>query len=77
MQGDHRKYVICAEYLRVSQRFLLSYQLDKIDKIMSMFVLVSRLLLATLEAWLFFENWGTNFTPELSNRMFLANFSNT
>ena len=51
----------------------LSTGLAKNDKIMSMFVLFSRLL-AILKVWLFFENGGTNLTPKQSNMIFWSNF---
>ena len=54
----------------------LSSCLAKNNKIISMFVLLSRLL-AILKVWLFFRNGGTNFILKQSNRMFLVNFSKT
>ena len=51
----------------------LSTGLAKNDKIMSMFVLFSRLF-GHLKVWLFFENGGTNLTPKQSNMVFWSNF---
>ena len=43
--------------------------LAKNNKIMSMFVQLSRLF-AVFKVWLFFENGKTNLTPKQSSRMF-------
>ena len=51
----------------------LSSGLAKNNKIMSMFVLFSQL--GHFESLAFFENEGTNLTPEQSNRMLSVNFS--
>ena len=47
----------------------LSSGLAKNNKIMSMFVQLSRLF-AVFKVWLFFENRETNLTPKQSSRMF-------
>ena len=51
----------------------LSTGLAKNDKIMSMFVLFSRLF-GYFESKAFFENEGTNLTPKQSNMIFWSNF---
>ena len=47
----------------------LSSGLAKNNKIMSMFVQLSRLF-CRFKVWLFFENGETNFTPKQSSRIF-------
>ena len=51
----------------------LSTGLAKNDKIMSIFVLFSRLF-GHFESLAFFENGGTNLTPKQSNMIFWSNF---
>ena len=51
----------------------LSTGLAKNDKIMSMFVLFSRLF-GHFESLAFFQKWGTNLTPKQSNMIFWSNF---
>ena len=52
----------------------LSTGLAKNDKIMSMFVLFSRLFWPFWKFGFFFENGGTNLTPKQSNMIFWSNF---
>ena len=51
----------------------LSTGLAKNDKIMSMFVLFSRLF-GHIQSLAFFENGETNLTPKQSNMIFWSNF---
>ena len=52
----------------------LSRGLGKNNKIMSMFVLFSRLF-GHFESLALFRKWGTNLALKQSNKMFLVNFS--
>ena len=52
----------------------MSSGLAKNNKIMSMFVQLSRLFLPFLRFGFFFENGETNLTPKQSSRISLVNF---
>ena len=51
---------------------MFASDMAKNNKIMSMFVLFSRLF-GHFESLAFFEKWGTNLTPEQSSSIFLDN----
>ena len=53
----------------------LSSGLDKNNKIMSMFVLFSRLFLGHFESLAFLRKWGANLTPKQLNSVLLVNFA--